>query len=71
MPIRARHLAFAVFFGLLILFGGLRGSRSNFVWSLFWAVAVVHFCIRSIPRRVVFPGIAALLGFMLLSERAR
>jgi hypothetical protein len=58
--------AFAIFFGLLILFGGLRGSRSNFVWSLFWAVAVVHFCIRTIPRKVVFPGLAALLGFMVL-----
>jgi hypothetical protein len=58
--------AFAVFFGLLILFGGLRGSRSNFIWSLFWAVAVVHFCIRSIPRKVVLPGLAALLGFMVI-----
>jgi uncharacterized membrane protein len=58
--------AFAVFFGLLVLFGGLRGSRSNFVWSLFWAVAVTHFCIRSIPRKVVFPGVAALLAFMVI-----
>lgn len=55
-----------VFFGLLILFGGLRGSRSNFVWSLFWAIAVVHFCIRSIPRKLVFPGLAALLTFMVI-----
>ncbi|HEV3028643.1 MAG TPA: hypothetical protein VG457_13780 [Planctomycetota bacterium] len=58
--------AFAVFFGLLILFGGLRGSRSNFVWSLFWAVGVTHLCIRSIPRRIVFPGVAALLAFMVV-----
>ncbi len=63
---RVLAVAFAVFFGLLILFGGLRGSRSNFVWSLFWAVAVVHFCVRSIPRKVVFPGLAALLGFMVI-----
>jgi hypothetical protein len=58
--------AFAVLFVLLILFGGLRGSRSNVVWSLFWAVAVTHFCIRSIPRKVVFPGVAALLAFMVI-----
>lgn len=58
--------ALALFFGLLVLFGGLRGSRSNFVWSLFWAVAVVHFCIRSIPRKFVFPGLAALLAFMVV-----
>lgn len=63
---RLLTLAFFVFFVLLILFGGLRGSRSNFVWSLFWAVAVVHFCVRSIPRKVVFPGLAALLGFMVI-----
>lgn len=58
--------AFVVYFGLLILFGGLRGSRSNFVWSLFWAIAVAHFCIRSIPRKAIFPGLAALLAFMVI-----
>jgi hypothetical protein len=58
--------ALAVFFLLLILFGGLRGSRSNFVWSLFWAVGVVHLCLRSIPRKVVLPALAAFLGFMVV-----
>jgi len=58
--------AFALYFGLLILFGGLRGSRSNFVWSLFWAVAVIHFCIRSLHRKIVLPGLAALLAFMVV-----
>jgi len=53
-----------VYFGLLILFGGLRGSKSNIVWSMFWAVAVVHFCLRPLTRKMVFAGLPALLGFM-------
>lgn len=57
---------FTAFFLLLVLFGGLRGSRSNFVWSLFWAAAVIHLCLRPIPRKIVIPGIAGLLLFMLL-----
>lgn len=56
----------AVFFGLLILFGGLRGLRSNTVWSLFWAVGVVHFCLRPLSRKSIAFGIAGLLGFMVL-----
>lgn len=59
-------LGLVVFFGLLILFGGLRGSRSNIIWSMFWALAVTHFCLRPIPRKFVLPGIAGLLGFMIL-----
>jgi hypothetical protein len=54
------------YFGLLILFGGLRGLRSNIVWSMFWGVAVVHFCLRPLNRKMVFAGLAAMLGFMIL-----
>ncbi len=56
----------ALFFGLLILFGGLRGLRSNTVWSLFWAVGVIHFCLRPLPRKMIAIGVAGLLGFMVL-----
>jgi hypothetical protein len=56
----------AVFFGLLILFGGLRGLRSNTVWSLFWAVGVVHFCLRPLSRKGIAIGLAGFLGFMVL-----
>lgn len=57
---------FLVYFGLLILFGGLRGLRSNIVWSMFWAVAVVHFCLRALSRKFVFAGLGVLMGFMVL-----
>lgn len=57
---------FLVYFGLLILFGGLRGLRSNIVWSMFWGVAVVHFCLRTLSRKFVLAGLAMMLGFMVL-----
>jgi hypothetical protein len=49
---------------LKLLFGGLRGSRSNTVWALFWAVGIIHFWIRPVPRQVVVWGIVGLVGFM-------
>jgi hypothetical protein len=52
------------FFCLCLFFGGLRGSRSNTVWMLFWAVMVVHLWLRPIPKRVLALGIAALVAFM-------
>jgi hypothetical protein len=54
------------YFGLLILFGGLRGLRSNIVWSMFWGVSVIHFCLRPLSRKMVFAGLTAMLGFMIL-----
>jgi hypothetical protein len=52
------------FFVLQMLFGGLRGSRSNTIWALFWAVGIVHFWIRPLNRRFVFVGLCFLLVFM-------
>ncbi len=51
-------------FVLLLLFGGLRGSRSNTVWRLFWAVGVVHLWIRRIPRSLAMVGILLLAAFL-------
>lgn len=59
-------LALALFAVLLVLFGGLRGSRANIIWALFWALGVVHFCIRPIPKRILPVGLAFLLIFMYL-----
>jgi hypothetical protein len=56
----------AVYFGLLILFGGLRGLRSNIIWSMFWGVAIVHFCLRPLTRKFVIAGLAGMVGFMVL-----
>jgi len=66
---RARSLLVVVAVMLLFLvlrffFGGLRGSRSTIVWSLFWAVGVMHLWLRALPRRVLLVGIGLLIAFM-------
>ena len=55
-----------VFLVLKLLFGGLRGSRSNTVWGLFWAVGIVHFWIRPVSKRFIFVGCIFLVLFMFL-----
>ncbi|MGB3204783.1 MAG: hypothetical protein WBB28_07350 [Crinalium sp.] len=42
-----------VFLVLQLIFGGLRGSRSNTVWGLFWAVGIIHFWIRPVPKKAI------------------
>jgi len=59
-------VALLVFFILSLLFGGLRGSRSNTVWAMFWAAGIVHYRIRTLSRRIATVGIAGLLMFMYL-----
>ena len=59
-------VALVVFFVLSLLFGGLRGSRSNTVWAIFWAAGIVHYRIRALSRRTATVGIAGLLMFMYL-----
>src|SRR5205814_3615915 len=54
------------YFLLRIFFGGLRGSRSNTIWGLFWAAGIIHFWIRPITRRFVFAGLGFLVLFMYL-----
>jgi hypothetical protein len=57
-------LLLVIFFVLCLGFGGLRGSRSNTVWMMFWAVMVVHLWLRPIPKRLLALGIVALAAFM-------
>jgi hypothetical protein len=54
------------FFCLCLYFGGLRGSRSNTVWVVFWAVMVIHVWLRPLPKHVLVLGIAALAAFMYI-----
>ena len=54
----------AGYFVLKMLFGGLRGSRSNTVWGLFWAVGIVHLWVRPISRKFVLVGVCFLVAFM-------
>jgi hypothetical protein len=49
-------------FSINMLFGGLRGSRSTTVWSLFWAVFLYSSVIKKIPLKVMVLG-----GFLLWS----
>jgi hypothetical protein len=55
-----------MFFCLRMLFGGLRGSRSNTIWALFWGAGIVHFWVRNIPRKLVCAGLAFLVAFMYM-----
>lgn len=57
-------LALAVFFILKLLFGGLRGSRSNTIYGVFWAVGLIHFWLRPLPRKAIAFGCATLLLFV-------
>jgi hypothetical protein len=57
---------FAVAFLLVALFfGGLRGSRSNVIWNLFWMAGIVHLRVRRLNRVVIIVGLAFLLAFMV------
>jgi hypothetical protein len=57
----AAVLAFTV---LQILFGGLRGERSDIIYALFLAVGVLHYWIRPLTKTMVFAGLGFLVVFM-------
>lgn len=46
------------------LFGGLRGSRSNTVWGLFWAIGMIHFWIRPVSKKFIIIGCIFLVTFL-------
>ena len=52
------------FFLMKMLCGGLRGSRSNTVCAVFWAVGMIHFWIRPVPRMLIVVGLMFLGLFM-------
>ncbi len=57
-------LVLLAFFMLKLLFGGLRGSRSNTIWGLLSAVGILHFWIRPMPRKLFLVGGVLLFLFM-------
>jgi hypothetical protein len=69
-PFRRNLVVIAVilscFAVLEIFFGGLRGSRAAIVLGLFWAVAIVHFYLRQIPKAMIFSGIVVVCVFAYL-----
>jgi hypothetical protein len=58
--------ALFVLFVMQMLFGGLRGSRSETVQMLFWVVGCIHFLVRPFPRKLVYLGCVFLFAFMYL-----
>lgn len=58
--------ALLAFFVVQLLFGGLRGSRSNTVWALIWALGMIHFWMRPIRRGLVYVGVVFVIGFIYL-----
>jgi hypothetical protein len=61
----ALTLTMLVMFVAMLYFGGLKGSRSNTLFSLFWIVGMVHFTIRPLPKKLLLVGfvIVAILGY--------
>lgn len=53
-----------VYLVLTLLFGGLRGSRSNTIWSLFWATGIIHYWLRPLPRKLIYIGVLFIGLFM-------
>jgi hypothetical protein len=56
--------AIVVFVVLRVYFGGLRGSRSAYVWPLFYMVGTIHLRIRPVPRSAIIAGLVVLVAFM-------
>lgn len=59
-------IALCIFIVIQIFFGGLRGSRSNTIWAIFWAVGIIHYWIRPISKKIIYLGLPLLIGFMYL-----
>ena len=57
-------LFLVVFFGLRIIFGGLRGSRLATVLPLFWVTGAIHYMVRPIPKRLIAIGTLGVIAFM-------
>jgi hypothetical protein len=59
-------MALVIFISIKILFGGLRGARSNIVFTLFWAVGLVHLWIKPISRKAILLSLPVMLAFMYI-----
>jgi hypothetical protein len=61
---RLTMIILCIFFSLKLLFGGLRGSRSETVYAMVWAVGTVHFVLRPVARKFIYMGMISLFIFM-------
>lgn len=56
--------ALLIFFLLSLIFGGLRGSRSNLIWGCFWAVGIIHLYVRPSSRKWIAAAVPLLVVFL-------
>jgi hypothetical protein len=64
LPAPAVLVMLTVLLAACLLFGGLRGSRSNTVWVIFWAAMVTDCWLRPLGRRWLLGGALFLVAFM-------
>jgi hypothetical protein len=55
---------FVVYFALLMLFGGLRGSRGNTLYSLVMGGGIIHLLVRPVTKKMMAIGCLFVIGFM-------
>ncbi|HEX2960450.1 MAG TPA: hypothetical protein VHO43_01595 [Ignavibacteriales bacterium] len=55
-----------VFFALKMIFGGLRGSRSNTIWGLFWAIGIIDLWLKKVSKRAILIFALFILAFMYI-----
>lgn len=60
------YLLLLIFFILKLIFGGLRGSRSNTIWGLFWAVGIIDLWLKKFSRRSFIFFAVFILAFMYI-----
>lgn len=47
-----------------LFFGGLRGSRSNTLYMVIWALGIIHFYVRPVSRKHIYIGVIFALLFV-------
>lgn len=47
-----------------IIFGGLRGNRSNVVIGMFWTIGLIHLFVKPLGRKHVLAGIVSIVLYM-------
>lgn len=57
-------IIFSIFFALKLIFGGLRGSRSNTIWGIFWFAGIVHIYLFRLRKIHILAGVLFLATFM-------
>ncbi len=57
-------VVFVVYFVLLMLFGGLRGSRGNTLYSLVMGGGIIHLLVRPVTKKMMAIGCLFVIGFM-------